>query len=46
MLTLFTGGPGPQINLIPDVGLDFLIDILYAHARFYWCAVCYLEIII
>jgi hypothetical protein len=31
---LFTCGPGPQINLIPDAGLNFLIDMRYAHARF------------
>jgi hypothetical protein len=39
---LFTCGPGPQINLIPGAGHNFLIYIRYAHARFEWYAVCHL----
>jgi NADH:ubiquinone oxidoreductase subunit K len=44
MKNLSTCGPWPRNNLNPGAGLNILIDILYAHARFKWCAVCHLEI--
>jgi hypothetical protein len=40
---LVTCGPGPQINMIPGAGPNFLI-CRYAHAQFEWCAVCHLVI--
>jgi hypothetical protein len=30
----FTCGPRPQITFVPGAELNFLIDMLYAHAQF------------
>jgi hypothetical protein len=40
---LLTNGPGPHNNFIPGAGPIFFICFWYAHARFYFYAICSLE---